>query len=35
VDLAASFAYGDHDSDRPFMALTGESLFVGTAKDRI
>lgn len=30
VDLAASFAYGDHDSDRPFMALTGESLLVGT-----
>ncbi|GAA4142602.1 haloacid dehalogenase-like hydrolase [Leifsonia shinshuensis] len=29
VDLAASLAYGDHDSDLPFMALTGESLLVG------
>jgi HAD superfamily hydrolase (TIGR01490 family) len=28
VDLMASFAYGDHHSDLPFMALTGESLLV-------
>ncbi|UVJ39022.1 HAD family phosphatase [Arthrobacter sp. CJ23] len=28
VDLAASFAYGDHHSDLQFMALTGESLLV-------
>ncbi|MET3176096.1 UNVERIFIED_ORG: HAD superfamily hydrolase (TIGR01490 family) [Arthrobacter sp. UYCu721] len=34
VDLVASFAYGDHHSDLPFMALTGESLLVSpTAKD--
>ncbi|ALV47809.1 hypothetical protein MB46_19995 (plasmid) [Arthrobacter alpinus] len=29
VDLAASFAYGDHHSDLPFMALAGRSLLVG------
>lgn len=29
VDLAASFAYGDHCSDLPFMELAGQSLFVG------
>lgn len=29
VDLKASFAYGDHHSDLPFMALTGQSLLVG------
>jgi hypothetical protein len=28
VDLAGSFAYGDHPSDLPFMALAGESLLV-------
>ncbi|MFK0039660.1 HAD family hydrolase [Paenarthrobacter sp. NPDC090517] len=28
VDLAGSFAYGDHHSDLPFMALAGESLLV-------
>jgi HAD superfamily hydrolase (TIGR01490 family) len=34
VDLQASFAYGDHPSDLPFMALTGESLLVSaTARD--
>lgn len=31
VDLMASFAYGDHHSDLPFMALTGESLLVSPA----
>ncbi|MEV7606802.1 HAD-IB family phosphatase [Paenarthrobacter sp. NPDC089322] len=28
VDLAASFAYGDHSSDLQFMALAGQSLLV-------
>lgn len=33
VDMLASFAYGDHHSDLPFMALAGESLLVSpTAK---
>jgi HAD superfamily hydrolase (TIGR01490 family) len=33
VDLMASFAYGDHHSDLPFMALVGQSLLVSpTAK---
>lgn len=31
VDLMASFAYGDHHTDLPFMALTGESLLVSPA----
>jgi HAD superfamily hydrolase (TIGR01490 family) len=31
VDLTASFAYGDHPSDLPFMALAGESLLVSPA----
>jgi HAD superfamily hydrolase (TIGR01490 family) len=31
VDLSGSFAYGDHRSDLPFMALTGESLLVTPA----
>ena len=29
VDLGASYAYGDHSSDLPFMALAGESMLVG------
>lgn len=29
VDLDASYAYGDHSSDLPFMALAGESMLVG------
>ena len=28
VDLASSYAYGDHSSDLPFMALAGESMLV-------
>ncbi|MFJ6537922.1 HAD family hydrolase [Paenarthrobacter sp. NPDC091711] len=32
VDLAGSFAYGDHHSDLPFMALAGESLLVEAAR---
>lgn len=32
VDLAKSFAYGDHHSDLPFMALAGESLFVAASQ---
>lgn len=32
VDLAASFAYGDHHSDLPFMALAGRSLLVGATR---
>ncbi|MFJ5956830.1 HAD family hydrolase [Paenarthrobacter sp. NPDC092416] len=31
VDLARSFAYGDHHSDLEFMALAGESLLVTPA----
>lgn len=31
VDLAGSFAYGDHHSDLPFMTLAGESLLVNAA----
>jgi HAD superfamily hydrolase (TIGR01490 family) len=31
VDLSRSFAYGDHSSDLPFMALAGESLLVTPA----
>lgn len=31
VDLTASFAYGDHHSDLPFMALAGESMLVSPA----
>ncbi|WP_178994125.1 HAD family hydrolase [Paenarthrobacter nitroguajacolicus] len=34
VDLAGSFAYGDHHSDLQFMALAGESLLVA-AKLRV
>lgn len=33
VDLGASFAYGDHHSDLPFMALAGESLLVAPTSD--
>lgn len=29
IDLTASYAYGDHHSDLPFMSLVGESLLVG------
>lgn len=29
VDLASSYAYGDHSSDLPFLALAGESMLVG------
>ncbi|BCW49938.1 HAD-IB family hydrolase [Arthrobacter sp. StoSoilB13] len=32
VDLSGSFAYGDHSSDLPFMALAGESLLVTPVK---
>ncbi|GHD05042.1 HAD-IB family phosphatase [Zhihengliuella salsuginis] len=35
VDLTASFAYGDHPSDLPFMKLTGESLLVGPGGEDI
>lgn len=35
VDLMASFAYGDHSSDLPFMALTGESLLVSPAANDV
>jgi phosphoserine phosphatase len=35
VDLKASFAYGDHHSDLPFMALTGQSLLVGPAPEDV
>jgi phosphoserine phosphatase len=34
VDLTASFAYGDHHSDLPFVALARELLLVSaTAND--
>ncbi|MGO4246412.1 HAD family hydrolase [Paenarthrobacter sp. RAF54_2] len=35
VDLSGSFAYGDHSSDLPFMALAGESLLVTPAAVKV
>ncbi len=31
IDLAGSFAYGDHASDVPFMRLAGHSLMIGNS----
>ncbi len=35
VDLMTSFAYGDHHSDLPFMALVGESLLVSPTAEGV